>query len=330
MTQDFVEYGDFWGEGGGSSVTGLTAVGAAPDVMQSILRHVDPGNISLSDFEDPYNVLVVIFDEDTVDYFERSYHEYTELIERHSVGAELDFDLMIREGSGWATGETVTLRIIGLVRAGDIPPYIGVGYFLPSLYMPRESFTKLGWDETYKQLVLNVDENKHDDVLRAIEALCAHEPELNIESFRQYRDEMTSVLTGIIIVSQLMLVVIALNGIMNLIGTTFMGIEQRKKELGVLMAVGLSRKAIDKLLTREGIWVSLFSAALSVVFGLAIGIGLYHLMYSAGANYLEFIFPFWPLFSLCIVLGFVPYLITQLAARRLQKSTIVELLGRQV
>jgi putative ABC transport system permease protein len=144
------------------------------------------------------------------------------------------------------------------------------------------------------------------------------------------KDEMTRVITGVIVIVLLMLGVVALNGVMNLVGTTVMGIEQRKKELGVLMAVGLSRKSVGKMLTREGLLVSLFCSALSAVVGLALGIALYHLIVYAGANYMHFVFPVWPLVSLCAVLGLVPYTVTFLAAHRLRRSTIVELLGQWV
>jgi putative ABC transport system permease protein len=125
-----------------------------------------------------------------------------------------------------------------------------------------------------------------------------------------------------------MLSVIALAGIVNLIGATFMGVEQRKKELGILIAVGLSRKNVGKLLVIESRWVSLLCTAMSAVLGLGLGLGLYALVVRAGADYMRFVFPLWPLIAVCAVMWLVPYAVTLTAAHSLKRSTIVDLLGR--
>jgi hypothetical protein len=82
------------------------------------------------------------------------------------------------------------------------------------------------------------------------------------------------------------------------------------------------------MLTREGLWVSVWCTALSVAAGLGMGIGLYNLLVFTGADYLHYVFPLWPLVAICAVLGIVPYAVTLLASRGLRRSTAVELLGR--
>ena len=109
-----------------------------------------------------------------------------------------------------------------------------------------------------------------------------------------------------------------------------MGVEQRHKELGVLMAVGLGHKSVGGLLIREGKCVSLLCTALSAVCGLGLGLGLYALLRDAGADYLRFVFPVWPLVFVCAMMWIVPHAVTLIAVRRLRRHTIVELLGRQV
>ncbi|MCL1964568.1 MAG: ABC transporter permease [Firmicutes bacterium] len=326
MAQGFVEYADA-GDGEKIATIGQKAVGVEPEVMRNILRHVYTGTVTLADLDDPHNVIAAVPDEATIAFYIREGIGYDKIIERYVVGAALGFELF-DDSRYQAAGKTVSLNIIGLVRQDDIPPYVNTISLFPMFYMPQKSFAALGWDEAYERLVLRVDDERHEDIYAAVGQLCGFE--LSVESFKRMKDELSRQLTGIIVIVLLMLAVIALNGVLNLVGATFMGIEQRKKEFGVLMAVGLSRKSVGRLLIREGIWVSLLSAALSVVFGLGLGLVLYHMVVYAGADYLHFEFPVWPLLSLFGVLGFVPYAVTSWAARKLRRSTIVELLGRWV
>jgi putative ABC transport system permease protein len=304
-------------------------IGVTADVLQEVIAHIYDGEVTPADFEDPRNVIAVIPTDYKVDYYTNNYKiDYANILKSYEVGNHLDFTLT--GSNSWFTDKTAVLNIIGLVREEDISRLMyGYGIY-PDLYTLQDSFAALGWDTTYDRVILNIDSAKHDDIYIVIEQLCGNDTDLNLESFVRMKDELTRQLTGLIAVVLLMLGVVVLNGVMNLIGSTVMGIEQRKKELGVLMAVGLSRKAVGKMLTREGLWTSLFCSVLSVVFGLGFGIGLYNLVVCAGADYMHFVFPIWPLFSLCAVLGFVPYAVTILASRGLRRATIVELLGRWV
>jgi cell division protein FtsX len=303
--------------------------GLEPDVLQEIINQVYDGGVTLADFNDPRNVIAVIPSDYRKDFYTREYGmDYAGILRRYEVGNTLEYTLNSAEE--WFPNETDSLKIIGAVREEDIRKLLYSYSVYPILYTLQDSFEALGWDAYYNRLLVDIDDVKHDDVLLAVEQLCGLDTDINIESYKQMVKELRMQLAAIIAIVFLMLGVVALNGVMNLVGSTVMGIEQRKKELGVLMAVGLSRKEVGRMLTHEGLWVSLISSALSVVFGLGAGVGLYQLIVSGGAKYMRFTIPVIPLVSLCAVLGFVPYMVTQFAARGLQRATIVELLGRWV
>jgi putative ABC transport system permease protein len=304
-------------------------IGVTPDVLQEVIAHIYAGEVTLADFNDPLNVIAVIPSDHKVDFYTSEYEiDYGNILKSYDVGNQLGFSLT--GSNGWYTDETATLNIVGLVREEDIRQLMdGFGIY-PDLYTLQDSFTALGWDISFDRVIINIDKSKHDDIYLHLEQLCGNDTDLILESFMRMKDELTRQLTGLIVVVLLMLGVVALNGVMNLIGSTVMGIEQRKKELGVLMAVGLSRKAVEKMLAHEGLWVSLFCSALSVILGLGLGIGLYAFVVYVGADYMHFVFPVWPLVSLCAVLGLVPFMVTMLASRRMRRATVVELLGRWV
>ena len=236
----------------------------------------------------------------------------------------------MQAADGSVSDDSVDLRIIGLVKEDDIRQLMSRHGLLPDLLTTQDNFAALGWDITYDRVLLDVLDSKHEQIDAAIEQLIGQNSNIQLESSLRIKGELQRQIASLIIVVVLMLGILALNGVMNLVGSTAMGIEQRKKEMGVLMAVVLSRKALSRMLAREGLWISLFCSALSIVLGLCMGIGQYRLVFSAGADYLHFVFPSWPIVALCLVLGVIPYVVTLLATRGLRHATITEILGRQV
>lgn len=302
-------------------MSGDTAVaGVEEHTMEKILSHIKDGHVTMEDFNDPHNVIAVI--RNSSDY------DKSPLLAAFAAGKEitLTYRDMLHPDSD---DKAMTFRIVGVADAGDVN-YAGFWGSLPMLYTLQDSFKAFGWNENYRRAILTIDEEMHDDLYPVIKTLCLQEPELSLKSQKALSDELKRQITGVTLLVLLIVAVVALIGFLNLASATYMGIEQRKKELGVLMAIGLSRKSINKLLTHEGILVSLICSVLSTVLGLGLGFGLYRLLVKIGVYYLQFTFPFWPLVLLCCVMGLVPYAITLLASHRLQRSTIVELLGRQM
>lgn len=294
-----------------------TIAGLSKGALQNVIDNVYDGEVTMGNFIDPHSVIAVIPSEETIDRY-RSYDVgYDDILAKYQVGAVI-------ENNGAA------VNIIGLVCKDDIPAYAENITFYPVLYTLRDNFEAQGWDSRYRRLIVDIDDEKYDNISAALTSLLGAESLIKIESFRAVKDELIRQIMGVTVIILLMIAVIALIGFLNLVASTFMGVEQRKKELGVLMAVGLSRKGVGRMLTREGVWVSLLCALLSAAAGLALGIGLYKLLVYIGADYLSFSFPLWPLVALVTVYGVVPFGITMAAVHRLQRFTTVELLGRQV
>ena len=304
-------------------------IGVGSDAMQTIIGKVYDGNPTLADFGVAGNVIAVMHSGEQRDIYVREFWpHYDTFIAEHKVGNTLNFTPYDHNGQ-MLDEEEVSMNIIGIVYMDDVPQFFQRGSPFADFYTLSENITALGLDDTYKRLILTIDDDRHDSVYDAVQGLTAVSPELAVRSFALIKDELTRQITGIILIVMLMLAVIALTGITNLVGATFMGVEQRNKELGVLMAVGLGRKSVGRLLLREGTWVSLFCTALSAVCGLGLGLGLFALLRNAGADYLRFVFPVWPLAIVCAMMWIAPHTVTLLAVRRLRRFTIVELLGRQ-
>lgn len=227
------------------------------------------------------------------------------------------------------TGSPFTLRVIGVIDVAnaDFNRHVYYNNNLPDLLLGRETYQAHGLKEKYETVSVYVEEDKQEQAAQAIHSLCEKTGGLYYHSaFEMVQERMRQVMGSILLVGA-MIVIIAFIGVLNLISTTYVGIEQRRREFGVLSALGLSVKGIKRVLLRENMWVSLMSIAISTVLGLGSGFVMYRLFYSSGVNFLEYSFPLLPVLLLCTVLLLVPLITTKVAVRRLFQSPAAQLLS---
>jgi putative ABC transport system permease protein len=93
----------------------------------------------------------------------------------------------------------------------------------------------------------------------------------------QQLDAFLTLIFGLLGVSM----VIALLGVVN---TMALSVLERTREIGMLRAIGMTRRQVKQVIRREAAAVSLFGAALGVVVGLPIGIVLVRGLSSIGIN----------------------------------------------
>ncbi len=289
-----------------------TVIGMNDEVLLDLLSRVYEGGPSLEELKISGNVLAISNDHKSVAQY--NYH----------VGQTIT--VYLEEQQGWATENTASFHVVGLIASDDFPPYVQSFWSLPALIMPSEAYLQYGLDTTYETASLMIDEEKHDSIVMALQGISSQNDEIyyksNIELIRELRRQLMGILALILMA----VFIISLIGILNLISSVFISIEQRQREFGVLSALGLSKSGLRRLLGYESNHIAVISMLLSVVLGLGAGCGLYRLLIGLGADYLRFTFPLVPLIALCLVYGIVPYIVTRAAVDRLFQSTTTELL----
>ena len=123
----------------------------------------------------------------------------------------------------------------------------------------------------------------------------------------------------------LVLVMIAVISFMNLINTMITSIAVRKKELGVLQAIGLSDKQLARMLATEGLVYTAGTLLASVTIGNLFG---YYLFGVAKENHLmslsAYHYPFVETILLAAVLIFGQLGITLFIAGRVRKESLID------
>lgn len=298
-------------------------IGADDEVMRETLKYTvnKERDLKLNDFkENKINVIAV----------SDPYYSYLrDGREEYHLGQDITVNLgnhFFNEGST----RQITLHIAGIVDRRDMPPYnFGTSIDYQVLIMPKSSFEANNFTLLCDSIFLDIDGLKYKSVAASLDKICEDEGNIHYKSFMNEKKQYENQMMSILVLVMAALGIIFLVSVINLISTTFIGIEQRKKEIGVLSALGLGCREVKKMLRWEGVWVSMFSSIISITGGFAAGWLVYIWIKNIGAEYIELSFPVLPLTIFCFIYILTPFIITSISVRKLLKNTTVELLGQE-
>lgn len=154
-----------------------------------------------------------------------------------------------------------------------------------------ESANQLGFDLTSgpSQLWIKAEPGAAEDVTRAVSALVPADGAFGLDSlfittpgtFRAQNESaiatMVGVATGLLAIS----IVIALLGVTN---TLSLSVFERRQEIALLRAVGLTRKQLRGSLAVEGLIITLAATVLGLVLGALLGLGGSFLLFAGSAG----------------------------------------------
>lgn len=183
------------------------------------------------------------------------------------------------------TGNQVTLRVAGIV-SNNIT-YRGYKASGCDIIMHQNLFKKLDLDTRVQRIAITANSGKEMQVQSHLEELIDNQKdqeEIAVVSYVDLNKEFEENKKIVTIVSYSFLLILGLIVIFNSINTTLTNMLSRKKELGVLEAIGLTSKQEKRLLLTE----NLLTICISSVIGMGIGFPLGYigfLIFKKQANY---------------------------------------------
>jgi putative ABC transport system permease protein len=131
--------------------------------------------------------------------------------------------------------------------------------------------------------------------------------------------ELINQFLGIIYALLGLAIVIAVLGIIN---TLALSVIERTREIGLLRAVGLSRRQLRRMVRLESVAIALLGAILGIVMGLAFGIALQRAIADEGLDVLSI--PWLTLIIFVVLAAIVGVLAAVLPARRAAKLNVLD------
>lgn len=224
--------------------------------------------------------------------------------------------VMIQAGSG----ERMEATVMGIVDENI--PY--GGYEL--LFMPLETLSALMPVENLNyQVLLDTEDSDWEQVREEVRTILPANARVYVTTLNAWAESYQDLLENYRTPVYIFVLFIGVFGVLNLLNTLITNILTRKRELGILQAVGVSNHQISKMLLTEGLLYTLGVFMLSISFGTPLGI-LVCKVFSAMSVFGEvsYQFPTWEMAGFFILMLAVQVIFSLITIKQLRKQSLVE------
>jgi putative ABC transport system permease protein len=134
------------------------------------------------------------------------------------------------------------------------------------VYIDRRDLNRLmGEEGMAHEVALLVDNFK--EVQRYKDILQSSHPELTVRTYKEISVDLELLENQIFISSALLIAIFMLALIFGIINTMLMAVLERVKEIGVLMAIGMKKQSVFRMIVWETLFLGLVSAPLGLLLG---------------------------------------------------------------
>ncbi|HEX2110362.1 MAG TPA: ABC transporter permease [Gaiellaceae bacterium] len=230
-----------------------------------------------------------------------------------------DNDLRVGSSLLLTSSENKT-KLLEVKAIYEPPPFFPI---LGAVSIPVELFDSLYERPRNQYVLINVPGGPSDEATAAFEETVAGFPDANVQTREQWitqQDEDFNQFLNMLYVLLLLSVVVSLFGMVN---TLILSVFERTRELGMLRAVGMTRRQVRRMIRHESVITALIGAAL----GLPLGILLAALVTGALSQFnVEFHVPYRQLVFFAIVAIIVGMLAAIAPARRAARLNVLRAL----
>lgn len=294
---------------------------------QKVLIHLDSDADTAQ--EDRWWTMSPLSPEDAQSYasqLNQGEADYDRMRAEHGVLFTADYFM---DEYGLAVGDTLSLTVYDGDRQIPLEVRIDASLDLGDsahFLLPRELWEELDLStDATTDLYIAVDKDAYESVKEEMQQIAEENPHFLLYSL----DEEQSI--GSMSVAMMkyplyaILLIIAVIGFINLINTMITSVVTRKRELGILQALGLSDRQLVKMLAGEGMFFVLGTILLSVTLGNGLGYLIFlwgkktHFMSVSAYHY-----PLWETIGLLVVLSLGQLFVTLFISKRVHRESLVE------
>ena len=219
------------------------------------------------------------------------------------------------------TTKTVSLRVVGIVKES-----FGL---LQDLTITRTlADSSFGLREDALDFVSYAPGASNAQVQPAVDRLLdAQFPQARSRTSAQFRKEQSEQINTVLALIYVLLALSVIVSLFGIVNTLILSIYERTRELGMMRAIGTSRRQVRQMIRYESVITALIGGVFGLVIGLvaAIVVALWPL---SGSGYLLTI-PVGTLIVLLVIAAIAGLLAAQLPARRAAKLNVLEALGAE-
>ena len=149
-----------------------------------------------------------------------------------------------------------------------------------------------GFDQHAQVYVKGVENVSPDELKAAVEPLLADFPNVAVQTFEDLQSEAEAQLNGVLNFILALLALAVVIGMLGVTNTMALAVFERTREIGLLRAVGLDRRATRRMVRSEASIVSVFGALMGISLGIFFGWALIRALADQGFS--VFVIPWLP------------------------------------
>lgn len=219
-------------------------------------------------------------------------------------------------------GDSIYEKDMEVIAIGDYS--IGFTNY-NSFIMAQEGVASLGSNNLNCYYNVFADENYNVEVEDQIKEIISSSELLQMRSWKASYDEWKSSLTMISGASYAFLGILSIICIMNMVNTMINSVHVRKKELGMMQAIGMSDSQLIKMLQLEGLFYTVGTLLLSVGVGSALGYPVFLWAKENGMfSISNYHYPIGAAVTISIALLVIQIILAFVLGRSVRKQSLIE------
>lgn len=218
-------------------------------------------------------------------------------------------------------GETIKGREVTLAAAAQAPPSL-MGYYIA---MPEDALKAMCSSDITYYWDISVEKGKEEAAAEEVRELASEAEVLEVRTFLEENELSENAIRATLYGCYGMLAVFGLIGILNLINTMINSVHVRKKELGMLQAIGMSGRQTVYMLQLEGLFYTAGTLVLSLGLGSILGYVIFLWAKTEGIMGIRvYHYPAVPVVCLAGIVLAVQILITYFVNMNFKKLSLIE------
>lgn len=198
--------------------------------------------------------------------------------------------------------------------------YVGGSDFI----VPDEVINEMIKTDITSSVSINVESSKLKEVEEQLKVIAENNGYIEMNSLEEEIAVYELSLRMTKILGYSLVIILGIIGFINLINTMITSIITRKKELGMLQAIGLSDRQLVKMPQIEGMFYTFGSLTIILTLGNIIGYIAFVLFKNSGASYAVYSYPLVQTVIMIVAVMVAQILITYLVAINFRKESLVD------
>jgi len=167
----------------------------------------------------------------------------------------------------------------------------------------------------------------HGQVRQALDTAIKPYPNVEMRDRGEFVAEAAGQIDTAVRILSALLALSVLIAVLGIINTLALSVLERTRELGLLRAVGMSRRQVKRMVRVESVVIAIFGGLLGLVVGGAIGVALQRALVNQGVTELRF--PFGQLFGYLVLAALAGVVAAWLPARRASRLNVLNAIATE-